>query len=243
MQPNISVDTNCDEIQVYTFNRKNLQYRRNYFRPSLNSFFCRGNSQKEVKYISKLFKMIALLCLVCAHLCLNSKNGHTEMKMKLLPETRKLYQNKAGDPFWTWLDNRNIKNTNRRDLRNLIGAFIQLLPFFCQRIKRFRLQFSTASVIKLPHSPCKTLLQCDAWMNSQFLFPENCEGSKNGASFLLTGSEPLLLGMTMLMASLPFLPLVGPLLPPTITNHNHPINSASSQGLFVNNANGNVSHL
>ena len=72
---------------------------------------------------------------------------------------------------WTWLDNRNIKNTNRRDLRNLIGAFIQLLPFFCQRIKRFRLQFSTASVIKLPHSPCKTLLQCDAWMNSQFHFP------------------------------------------------------------------------
>ena len=71
----------------------------------------------------------------------------------------------------TWLDNRNIKNTNRRDLRNLIGAFIQLLPFFCQRIKRFRLQFSTASVIKLPHSPCKTLLQCDAWMNSQFHFP------------------------------------------------------------------------
>ena len=66
---------------------------------------------------------------------------------------------------------------------------------------------------------------------------------QNGASFLLTGSEPLLLGMTMLMASLPFLPLVGPLLPPTITNHNHLINSASSQGLFVNNANGNVSHL
>ena len=61
-------------------------------------FFCRGNSQKEVKYISKLFKMIALLCLVCAHLCLNSKNGNTEMKMKLLPESRKLYQNKAGDP-------------------------------------------------------------------------------------------------------------------------------------------------
>ena len=103
MQPNISVDTNCDEIQVYTFNRKNLQYRRNYFRPSLNSFFCRGNSQKEVKYISKLFKMIALLCLVCAHLCLNSKNGNTEMKMKLLPETRKLCQNKAGDPLnMTW---------------------------------------------------------------------------------------------------------------------------------------------
>ena len=66
---------------------------------------------------------------------------------------------------------------------------------------------------------------------------------QNGASFLLTGSEPLLLGMTMLMASLPFLPLVGPLLPPTITNHNHLINSASSQGFFVNNANGNVSHL
>ena len=144
---------------------------------------------------------------------------------------------------WTWLDNRNIKNTNRRDLRNLIGAFIQLLPFFCQRIKRFRLQFSTASVIKLPHSPCKTLLQCDAWMNSQFHFPWELWRVKNGASFLLTGSDPLLLGMTMLMASLPFLPLVGPLLPPTITNHNHLINSASSQGFFVNNANGNVSHL